>query len=97
MKAKVSHLDISRTICAGMPFDFSSDSSPGRRPTSKFEEKSKGIPIALEIVWCEQLFTAEKVLHLFGASLRGGNRGHRYGPEVAGIRTYTGVKKGLMV
>ena len=56
-----------------MPFDFSSDLSSGRRPTSKSEEKSKGIPIVLEIVWCEQLFTAEKVLftlHLIGASLR---------------------------
>ena len=33
------------------------------------EEKSKGTPIVLEIVWCEQLFTAENVLHVFGASL----------------------------
>jgi hypothetical protein len=55
-KANNSHLDISRTI--GMPFDFSSELSSGRRPTSKSEEKSKGIPIVLEIVWCEQLFTA---------------------------------------
>jgi hypothetical protein len=47
-KAKESHLDISRTI--GMPFYFSSDLSSGRRPTSKSEEKSKGIPIVLEIV-----------------------------------------------
>ena len=32
----------------------------GRRPGLKSDEKSKGIPIVLEIVWCEQLFTAEK-------------------------------------
>ena len=51
-------------------FDFSSDLSSGRCPTYKSEEKSKGIPIVLEIVWCEQFSTAKKVLHLFGASLR---------------------------
>ena len=54
-------------------WDFSSDLSSGRRPASKSEEKSKGIPIVLEIVWCEQLFTAETVPHLFGASLYGGD------------------------
>ena len=46
--ALFKHLDISRTI--GIPFDFSSDFSSGHRPTSKSEEKSKGIPIVLEIV-----------------------------------------------
>ena len=39
------------------------------RPNPRCEEKSKGIPIVLEIVWCEKKFTAEKVLQLFGASL----------------------------
>ena len=28
---------------------------------------------------------------------RGGHRGRRYGPEVAGIRTYTGVGKGFIL
>ena len=77
-KAKLSHLDISKTI--GVPFDFSSDLSSGRRPTrpNPRRNKSKGTsrtsrpPIVIEIVWCEQLFTAEIVLYLFGASLRTG-------------------------
>jgi hypothetical protein len=68
-KAKISYLDISRTIGRCL-LDFSSDLSSGRCPTYKSEEKSKGIPIVLEIVWCEQFSTAKKVLHLFGASLR---------------------------
>jgi hypothetical protein len=36
----------------------------------------KGIPIVIEIVWCEQLFTAEKVFHSFGASLHVTHAGH---------------------
>ena len=43
----------------------------GRRPELKSNEKSKGIPIVLEISGCEHVFTAEKVLYLFGASVRG--------------------------
>ena len=100
-KVKVSHLDISRTI--GIPFDFSSDLSSGRRPTSESEEKSKGIPIALEIMWCEQLFTAEKVLHLFGASLRVTTRASAiirahgaYGPHVRTHSTEVGAARKLL-
>ena len=33
----------------------------------KSDEKSKGIPIVIEIVSCEHAFTAKKVLHLIGA------------------------------
>jgi hypothetical protein len=66
-KVYFSHLGISRTI--GMPFDFSSDLDMGRRPELKSNEKSKGIPIVLEISGCEHVFTAEKVLYLFGASV----------------------------
>ena len=52
-----------------MPFDFSLDLDMGRRPELKFDEKSKGIPIVLDISGCEQVFTAEKVLYLFEASV----------------------------
>jgi len=36
-----------------MPFDFSSDLDVGRRPELKSDEKSKGIPIVLEISRCD--------------------------------------------
>ena len=41
----------------------------GRRPELKSNEKSKGIPIVLEISGCEHVFTAEKVLYILGASV----------------------------
>ena len=51
-------------------FDFSSDLDMGRRPELKSDKKSKCIIIVIEILSCEHLFTAKKVLRLFGASLR---------------------------
>ena len=42
-----SQLNASTTI--GIPFDFSSDLDVGRRPELKSDEKSKGIPIVVEI------------------------------------------------
>ena len=50
-------------------FDFSSDLDMGRRPELKSDKKSKCIIIVIEILSCEHLFTAKKVLRLFGASL----------------------------
>jgi hypothetical protein len=42
----------------------------GRRPELKSDEKSKTIPLFIEIPSCEDSFTAEKVLHFIGARPR---------------------------
>ena len=48
----------------------SSDLDMGRRPEIKSDEFLVCNPFMIEIYMrCEDLFTAEKVLHLFGASL----------------------------
>ena len=47
--------------------NFSSNLSLGGPPVSKSDEKSKCIILFIEISRCEDLFTAEQVLHLFGA------------------------------
>ena len=60
-----SQLNILITI--GMPFDFSSDLDMGRGPELKSDEKSKGIPIFIEI-WhgvCWYFFGTR--VHFFGA------------------------------
>ena len=49
----------------------SSDLDMGRRPEIKSDEFLVCNPFMIEILRCEDLFTAEKVLHLFGASLHG--------------------------
>ena len=46
---------------------FSSDSDMGRRPELKSDEKREVPLLDTEISSCEGSFTAEKVLHLFGA------------------------------
>ena len=48
-------------------FDFSSDLDMGGPPELKFDEKSKCIILFIKLLSSEDLFTAEKVLHLFGA------------------------------
>jgi hypothetical protein len=47
------HTALSQELFIGMPFDFSSDLDVGRRPELKSDEKSKGIPIVLEISRCD--------------------------------------------
>ena len=47
----------------------SSDLDVGRRPELKSDEFFCFTPIVHEILRCEHFFTAEKVLHLFGALL----------------------------
>ena len=49
-------------------FDFSSDLDMGGPPELKFDEKSKCIILFIKLLSSEDLFTAEKVLHLSGAS-----------------------------
>ena len=53
----------------------SSDSDMGHRPELKSDEFSIGPSIVTEILSCEDSFTEKKVLHLFGASVRGGAAG----------------------
>ena len=48
-------------------FDFSSYLDMGGPPKLKSNEKTKCIILCIEISSFEDLFTAEKVLHLFGA------------------------------
>ena len=48
----------------------SSDLDMGESPELKSDEFLLCNPFIIEILRCEDLFTAEKVLHLFGASLR---------------------------
>ena len=45
----------------------SADSDMGRRPKLKSDEFSDANVIVYEIISCEDFFTAEKVLHFFGA------------------------------
>ena len=45
----------------------SSDLDVGRRPELKSDEFCCFTPMVYEILRCEHFFTAEKVLHLFGA------------------------------
>ena len=52
----------------------SSDLDMGRRPELKSDEKREVPLLGTEISSCEGLFTAEKVLHLFGALPLGGAR-----------------------
>ena len=67
----------------------SSDLDTGRRPKLKSDEFFLWTPLVIEMWRYEDLFTIEKMLHLFGASLpgavlcesRGGGGGAR-GPPV---------------
>jgi hypothetical protein len=54
-----------------MPFDFSSDLhlDVGRHPDLKSDEKSKGIPIVLEISRCEMFALFHLQVHFIGASV----------------------------
>ena len=49
----------------------SSDLDVGRRPELKTDEFFCFTPMVYEILRCEHFFTAEKVLHLFGALPQG--------------------------
>ena len=48
----------------------------GRCPELKSDEFSLWNPLHVEISKCEDSFTVNKVLHLFGASVRGAERLH---------------------
>ena len=68
-----SQLTISITIGNGMPFDFSSDLDMGRGPELKSDEKSKGIPIVIEIWHGVFYYFFGTRVHFIGASVHVGD------------------------
>ena len=59
-------------MCRGFHKANSSDLDMGRCPELKSDEFSLWNPLHVEISKCEDSFTVNKVLHLFGASVPDG-------------------------
>ena len=82
-----SQLNTSITI--GMPFDFSSDLDMGRGPELKSDEKSKGIPIVIEIWHGVFYYFFGTRVHFIGASVH--VHGHVHMSNVHGHICHTSV------
>ena len=67
---KVKKVEVGISITKVVQRKNSSDLDTGRRPKLKSDEFFLWTPLVIEMWRYEDLFTIEKMLHLFGASLR---------------------------